>query len=68
MACPDLRATGGPGERLTKGPGIKGSGLCLEPQHRSKSGRFAVSDAESPPDFPAHRGPGPSDLLFWLSP
>src|SRR5438270_11247879 len=40
--------------------GHQGWAFCRERQHRLKSGGFAVSDAESPPDFPARRGPEPS--------
>src|SRR5207248_10631728 len=40
--------------------GHQGWAFCRERQHRLKSGGFAVSDAESPLDFPARRGPEPS--------
>src|SRR5437588_9521454 len=40
-----------------RGAGHQGWAFCRERQHRLKSGGFAVSDAESPPDFPARRGP-----------
>src|SRR5438477_3626209 len=43
-----------------RGAGHQGWAFCRERQHRLKSGGFAVSDAESPPDFPARRGPEPS--------
>src|SRR5205807_5373557 len=43
-----------------RGAGHQGWAFCRERQHRLKSGGLAVSDAESPPDFPARRGPEPS--------
>src|SRR5438270_12601092 len=43
-----------------RGAGHQGWDFCRERQHRLKSGGFAVSDAESPLDFPARRGPEPS--------
>src|SRR5205085_7152270 len=45
---------------LGRGVGHQGWAFCRERQHRLKSGGLAVSDAESPPDFPARRGPEPS--------
>jgi hypothetical protein len=80
MASRELRATEGAEEEVGSlervcarfapnfGPraGHQGWGFCLGRQHRSKSGRIAVSDAENPPGRSARQGVRPRRLPSWF--